>query len=142
MTNFEWLESQPNYDAILKEKQDYYGKTECSYMFAATAYAEQYHAWKKLDPALPAWENPIPHLRRLDSAQTYPLVNPLNANDGMFINLLKRRFLHSTLEQIAKFEELYEVQDEISECKNYITFRVRLRMLTKDYGTNKPTDRE
>lgn len=32
---------KPNYDVILKDKQDYYGKTLASFEFAAEEYARQ-----------------------------------------------------------------------------------------------------
>lgn len=36
---------QPNYKDILKQKIDYYGKTEAAYEFAAEQYALLYHLW-------------------------------------------------------------------------------------------------
>lgn len=37
---------QPNYKEILKQKIDYYGKTEAAYEFAAEAYALRYYLWR------------------------------------------------------------------------------------------------
>jgi ABC-type uncharacterized transport system ATPase subunit len=39
------LQQQPKYDAILKEKTDYYGETKAAYQFAAEEFARQYHEW-------------------------------------------------------------------------------------------------
>jgi len=38
---------EPNYDAILKEKVDYYGETKAAYEFAARAYAKQFFDMNK-----------------------------------------------------------------------------------------------
>lgn len=48
--NIDWLNEQPVYLEILKEKQEYYGKTEAAYEFASSEYAQAYYEWRLKEP--------------------------------------------------------------------------------------------